>query len=129
MPLVVVSTILSECLPPLLEGVGRMPKYRAPWGALYVKPGMTREQRLQDFAACGNHGGLRFYFTSEQIEEVNKIPVEVLENGRGTGKFIFDGTIFLIRKLNSCMESKGYIQLPAGSCDSDEGYPPQCMCP
>jgi hypothetical protein len=66
-------------------------KYSAPPGAYYVKPGMTKEERLRDWAACGGNSAgicqglegeafaackarcvLRFCFTKEEEEKASK---------------------------------------------------------
>jgi hypothetical protein len=127
-------TLLSGCLLKYinLERIYIPPKYSAPYGAYFVKPNMTREGRLEDFAACGNHGGLYLKFTKEQIEEeeAKLKPTEVIDvSGRRTGKFSINWFGALVDRLVSCMKSKGYIQLPRSACESNEAPPPQCMYP
>ena len=115
--------ILSGCL---LESIPQLPKYRAPYGAYYVKPGMTREGRVQDMTACGSRDGLGGNFTKEQIEKAT-IPKDKAAPGQITG-----GIFILIKNLESCMESKGYHFLPpneAGECEGDQNYFPKCMWP
>jgi hypothetical protein len=103
---------LSEYRPPL--------KYTAPPGAYFVKSGMTRESRLQDFTYCGSHNGLRIDFTDKQREKASKAINEFIPGKNNDGYFI------LLRRLDSCMKSKGYHELPWGTC---EGNDPKVMEP
>jgi hypothetical protein len=109
-----------------MESIPQLPKYTAPTGAYYVKPGMTREERLQDVAACGSDGGLRSEFTKEQVEEVEKA-------AKVTGEFYDipnnNGYIILRKRWRACMESKGYHELPQSACEGDQEYQPRCMWP
>jgi len=140
------SLVISGChVPPLLDGVGRTSKYSAPTGAYFVKPGMTREERLRDWAACGagnpeefcrvvegrpqlfaackEHCKLKPCFTQEQIASAT-IPKEQVAPGQLT-----DGGLILLRKMRSCMTDKGYHELPRGECEGDQEYQPRCMWP
>jgi hypothetical protein len=52
-----------------METVGLLLKYQAPFGTQFVKPGMTREERLLDLAACGTSCGLGGPCFSKEAEE------------------------------------------------------------
>jgi hypothetical protein len=114
--------VLSSCF---LHMEGRPPpKYDAPYGALFVKPGMTREGRLQDLAACGGHSGYMVNFTKEQHEEASKATNEFVPDKNNDGYFI------LLRRLQKCMTSKGYHQLPMYTCTgNDPKVMEPCMYP
>ena len=123
----------------------KIPKYEAPPGANYVKPGMTREERLRDFAACvgsdpavycrklegdprafaacKDRCKLKACFTKEQEEQAT-IPKEQAAPGQKT-----DGYLILLERLHSCMEAKGYHKLQRHECEGDQEYFPRCMWP
>ena len=122
--LTIYSLVISGCFfPPILEGAGRLPKYEAPYGATYVKPGMTREERLRDLADCGTQCGLSVCFTKEQIANAT-IPKEQAAPGDLT-----DGSLILGRKLRNCMVTKGYHKVPRHECSGDQEYFPRCLWP
>jgi len=99
------------------------PKYSAPYGAYFVKPGMTREERLRDLAACGSRNGLIGSYTREDIEKASKATDEFVIGKNN------DGASILTRRLRACMASKGYYGVPGGTCSGDQEYFPQCMWP
>ena len=122
--LAICSLVISGCFfPPILEGAGRLLKYSAPYGAHFVKPEMTREERLRDLADCGSPNGLGVNFTRVQIENAN-IPKEQAAPGE-----MIDGFLILQKKLENCMASKGYHRLSLSECESDQEYQPRCMWP
>ena len=144
--LAVGSLVISGCFfPPILDGAGRLRKYSAPIGAHYVKPDMTREERLRDWAACGAGDAATFCrkleedpqafaackgrcklkscFTREQIANAT-IPKEQAAPGDLT-----DGSLILLGRLYSCMESRGYHMLPLDECSGDQNYFPRCLWP
>jgi len=84
---------------------------------------MTREERLRDLAACGSPDGLRVEFTQEQREEANKATDEFIAGKNNDGYFV------LLRRLESCMASRGYQRISLGYCDGDQEYQPLCMWP
>jgi hypothetical protein len=110
-----------------MEGVGPLLKYNVPLGAHYVKPEMTREERLQDLAACGNAPscGLRTGCFAKADEEIaSKAKSEFIPGKNNDGYFI------LLRRLDSCMAFKGYHKLPPGTCDgNDPKVMEPCMYP
>ena len=137
--LAVGSLVISGCFfPPILDGVGRTPKYQGPVGAHFVKPDMTREERLRDWSACGagdvvafcqglegeafaackGRCKLNFCFTKEEKEQAAPRPGELTK-----------GYSILIGKVGACMESKGYQRLPLGECSSNQEYQPRCLWP
>jgi hypothetical protein len=147
--------VVSGCCQTLTEGnLCYAPKFIAPYGAYFVKPGMTREGRLQDFSSCGAGNSLEFCqtverqpqvfaackarcilntcFTKKQIEKENAntviMPGKVV-NGKIIPKRIIDGNVILLKRLESCMESKGYHRVPLGECEGDQEYYAQCMWP
>ena len=122
--LIIGSLVISGCFfPPILDGVGRTPKYQGPYGAHFVKPNMTREERLRDLADCGSPDGLGVNFTRAQIANAN-IPKE-----QAAPCEMIDGFLILQKKLENCMASKGYQRLPLGECSSNQEYQPRCLWP
>jgi hypothetical protein len=117
------SLVMSGCL---LESIPQLPKYQAPFGAYFIKPGMTREERLQDIATCGGHDGLSVRFTTKEVEEAER-------SSKIAGDF-FDipnnnGYLILYRKFRTCMTSKRYHEIQRSECEGDQEYQPRCMWP
>jgi hypothetical protein len=109
---------------------------------------MTREVRLQDFAACGGGESVKFCkglegqpqdlaackarctlgicFTKEEVEEAEKV-------AKITGEFYDmpnkNGVFILLKKLRACMASKGYHSVSRWECEGDQEYQPRCMWP
>jgi hypothetical protein len=132
----------------LLESIPQLPKYSAPYGAYFVKPEMTREERLQDFTACGAGNPAEFCrvvadrpqlfadcktrciltpcFTEEEEKEAEKV-------AKITGEFYDmpnkNGFFILLKKLRACMASKGYHSVSRWECEGDQEYQPRCMWP
>ena len=77
-----------------------------PYGAHWVKDGVTRESRLGDFVQCGGDANLRHGYG--------------MKNGQSTKDF-FDGFNAHIDQLSNCMKDKGYIWLE--KCDARCLYP------
>ena len=99
--------VLSGCL---LESVGRIDRNIKPYGAHWVKEGMTRESRRQDSWACGAvrteiaaNGPI---FSDDDIT-LEKIAID--KNDYGPRGRLFD-------KWGRCMQSKGYTYLE--QCDA-----------
>jgi hypothetical protein len=65
-----------------------------PYGAHWVKAGMTNEQRLIDWTRCGGAENL-----SDGYEK---------QSGQSNSEF-FDGLRLHRMKIRSCMDSKGYV--------------------
>jgi hypothetical protein len=85
---------------------------------------MTRAGRLQDLIDCGSHRGLTVnYFPEEEIEKASKATDEFVAGKNNDGYFI------LLRRLESCMISKGYHEIPFGQCEGNEPYQARCMWP
>ena len=77
-----------------------------PYGAHWIKEGMTRESRLGDLVQCGGDANLRHGYG--------------MKNGQSTKDF-FDGFNAHVDQLSSCMKAKGYIWLE--KCDARCLYP------
>ncbi|MDP4837896.1 MAG: hypothetical protein NWS01_12235 [Burkholderiales bacterium] len=78
-----------------------------PYGAHWIKEGMTRESRRFDFVQCGASEDLRDGYT----EWFSSVPYEVYSKGKGQH----------IRALADCMKTKGYLSLD--QCDASCLYP------
>lgn len=65
-----------------------------PYGAHWVKAGMTNEQRLTDWTRCGGAENL-----SDGYEK---------QSGQSNSEF-FDGLRLHRTKIRTCMDSKGYV--------------------
>ncbi len=85
------SLLLSGCL---LETVGPIDRNIKPYGAHWVKEGMTKESQLKDWVDCGGAANL-----SDGYE---KRPEQ-------TNSQYFEGLRFHRTKLRNCMNSKGYV--------------------
>ena len=72
-----------------------------PYGAHWIKEGMTRESRRVDYMQCGGESDLR-----EGYE---------VKSGQSNKEF-FDGFNVHTHQLMNCMKSKGYVYLD--QCDS-----------
>ena len=113
--------ILSGCLygqcmngPCALERE-RLIRNTKPYGAHWIKEGMTKEQRREDSWACGATRTVlaadHVIFSSEQRESVRTAGEE--------GSFGPDGR--LLDQWRSCMASRGYVFLK--ECDARCMYP------
>ncbi|MCH9743177.1 MAG: hypothetical protein K0U21_08205 [Proteobacteria bacterium] len=82
-----------------------------PYGAHWIKEGMTRESRLNDTKACGAGRSEYVLFSTDKIKAamLSDDPNEVNAMGR------------LSKRWAECMESKGYAYLP--ECDARCLYP------
>ena len=78
-----------------------------PYGAHWVKDGMTRESRLSDFVQCGGGADLR----ENYAEWLSTIPYETYSAGKTQH----------IRTISDCMKSKNYAW--QDSCDTRCLYP------
>ncbi len=83
--------LVSGCL---LESVGPIDRSIKPYGAHWVKAGMTNEQRLTDWTRCGGAENL-----SDGYEK---------QSGQSNSEF-FDGLRLHRTKIRTCMDSKGYV--------------------
>lgn len=98
------SLLLSGCL---LESIGALDRSIKPYGAHWVKEGMTRESRQIDLVQCGGSQDLREGYKTW----LSSIPYEVYSSEK---------TLY-VRTLAACMQSKSYEWLDA--CDVRCLYP------
>ncbi len=104
--------LLSGCL---LESVGRIDRSIKPYGAHWIKEGMTREKRREDSWACGAantvHAAAHVIFQKENVEaeKLPSDPNDILANGRLTNKWV------------ACMKTRGYHYIE--QCDDRCLYP------
>jgi hypothetical protein len=113
LPILFLLIFLSGCFMSDYNYV-KTPKYSAPPGAYYIKPGMTREERLRDVEACGSRSRLSLDFTKEDMEKASKATDEFIPGKNNDGYFI------LLRRLHKCMVSKGYHVLSNVRCEGDD---------
>ena len=66
-----------------------------PYGAHWIKVGMTRESRRDDFVQCGGEADLR----ENYAEWLSSIPYETYSAGKTQH----------IRSISGCMRSKNYV--------------------
>jgi hypothetical protein len=88
-----------------------------PYGAHWIKEGMTREMRLQDLESCGNSKSLNPGFTDAMIR-AETLPNDVV-SPRSYNKDLIDNPqaeARLGKKRMLCMQSKGYSWLE--QCDA-----------
>ncbi len=100
---VLVPLLLSGCL---LESVGPIDRSIKPYGAHWIKEGMTREMRIADWLQCGG--------TSELGDGYEK-------KSTMTNKDFFDGLNLHRRKIRICMDKKNYQWIE--QCDHSCMYP------
>jgi hypothetical protein len=110
--IVLSASVLNGCLygqcingPCALEH-SRIVKSIKPYGAHWVKEGMTRDIRLRDFTDCGGYPNMREGY-------------EVQANQSTTDFFI--GYNAHVTQVAACMQSKGYTYLE--QCDARCLYP------
>lgn len=96
--------LVSGCL---LESVGRIDRNIKPYGAHWVKEGMTRETRTHDFTECGGDSA------------TFKVGYEI-QRDQTTADY-FEGLNKHTLKVHSCMRVKNYIYLE--QCDARCLYP------
>ena len=77
-----------------------------PYGAHWIKDGMTRESRLVDYKECGGGADLREGYEVRQGQ---------------SNKEFFDGFNAHTYQLLSCMKSKGYVY--RDQCDASCLHP------
>lgn len=100
---VLVPLLLSGCL---LESVGPIDRSIKPYGAHWVKEGMTREMRVTDWLECGGSLGL-----NDGYERRSGI----------TTKDYFEGLDLRRRQIRQCMDGKNYHWIE--QCDDRCMYP------
>ena len=117
------SLSLVGCGTQVLSGAAaEILMYPTPYGAHWIKEGMTRETRLQDLASCGNSRSLSPGFPDALIRE------ETLSTDaaspRSYNKDLIDNPQAeerLGEKRMLCMQAKGYRWLD--NCDISCLYP------
>jgi hypothetical protein len=106
---------LMLCLSGCLERIGQIDRNIKPYGARWVKEGMTRESRRIDSWACGAdttvHAADYVVFSKEK-RALAKLPTD--QNDYGP-----DGR--LTKQWEACMRSKDYVYLH--QCDAQCLYP------
>jgi hypothetical protein len=119
MLLVTSCLVLSSCCHPIFEG-GCNLKYSAPPGAHYIKPGMTREERIRDFASCSAYSG-QGVFPDRPLQNYVIDPKETMRKDPL-------GSLSL-KLLYSCMISKGYHTVQDSCSGNDAKVMEPCMYP
>jgi hypothetical protein len=112
--LLLTALMLSGCL---LETVGPIDRSIKPYGAHWVKEGMTRESRRVDLKACGSIAGEDVQFNKEQLrnERLTAEPNQV------------SAYLRLRDQLGQCMRARGYQ--PVGDLKFLGGCDERCMYP
>jgi hypothetical protein len=87
--------LLSGCL---LETVGPIDRNLKPYGAHWVREGMTEEQRLDDIEGCGGGKGLYVGFPDVQVKAEKRVEESTDFPARNR----------LFKAWSKCMEAKGY---------------------
>lgn len=107
-------TTLSGCL---LESVRPVDRNLKPYGAHWIKEGMTRESRKLDLTSCGALAG----------EEVRSPPERISAERQKTEPNEIAAYLRLRSKVGSCMQAKGYKPIGdlyfLGGCDERCLYP------
>lgn len=112
--ILLVPLFLSGCL---LESVGPIDRSIKPYGAHWVKEGMTRESRQVDLTACGSISNEDVRFQQEQLE-MARLPNEPND---------ISAYLRLRDQLGVCMSSRGYT--PIGDLKYLGGCDDRCMYP
>lgn len=86
-------------------------KYPKPFGAHFIKEGMTKESRLDDTVACGSGRTEYVLFSDEKIQAA-KQPEDIND---------FKAKERLNKHWVNCMRAKGYVYLEY--CDTRCLYP------
>ena len=105
---VLLSFLLGGCC--MLECIGQLAPSQ-PFGAHFIKDGMTTESRRMDIAACGAKGNESVNFLPDQIQAAKQPddPNDIRAEGR------------VYKVWASCMRGKGYVYLDP--CDARCLYP------
>lgn len=98
---ILVMFLVMICLSGCLERIGKIDRNIKPYGAHWIKDGMTRESRRVDYMQCGGGADLR-----EGYE---------VKSGQSNKEF-FDGFNAHVYQLLNCMKPKGYTYL--NQCDA-----------
>jgi len=105
---VLLSFLLGGCC--MLECIGQLAPSQ-PFGAHFIKDGMTTESRRMDIAACGAKGNESVNFLPDQIQAA-KQPEDIN---------LFKARERLSKRWVTCMRGKGYVYLDP--CDARCLYP------
>jgi hypothetical protein len=105
---VLLSFLLGGCC--MLECIGQLAPSQ-PFGAHFIKDGMTTESRRMDIAACGAKGN----------ESVNFLPDQIQAAKQPDDPNDIRAYLRLRDQWASCMRSKGYVYLEP--CDARCLYP------
>jgi len=108
---------LSGCNTQVITGeAAERLRHPYPYGARWVKEGMTRESRLSDWVACGGGVNLSNGFRTNIHGELMRQYLDDMENHS--------------KKLSSCIQAKGYTfkYFPRLGL-SDECTPEICLYP
>lgn len=94
-----------------------------PYGAHWVKDGMTRQSRLDDLHACGIGRSVHFGGFSQASIRAETQPGDTVSVSPTNKEMIRNpqAELRLGRKLMACMQAKGYIWFD--SCDARCLYP------
>lgn len=95
--------LMSGCL---LESVGPIDRTIKPYGAHWVKEGMTREGRVTDWLECGGSVGL-----NDGYERTSGM----------SNKNYFDGLNLRRKQIRECMDARNYQWIE--QCDARCLYP------
>jgi hypothetical protein len=116
-PFALLMLILSGCNTQVISGeAAERLRHPYPYGARWIKEGMTRESRLNDWVACGGGVNLSNGFRTNIHGELMRQYLDDMENHR--------------KKLSSCIQAKGYTfkYFPRPGL-SDECTPEICLYP
>lgn len=108
------SALMSGCL---LESVGPIDRNIKPYGAHWIREGMSRESRRKDLADCGSINGENVRFPDDQMKKA-RLPGDPNE---------IAAHLRLREQLGACMVNRGYRAVGdlkyLGGCDD------RCMHP
>ncbi len=105
-----------------MNGDPSVGKNLKPYGDHWVKDGMTRESRLQDYESCGGNKWLNSGFPDVVIR-AETLPTDLVST-HSYNKDLIDNPLAearLGKKRMICMQEKGYVWLE--SCDARCLYP------
>jgi len=94
---VAAALLLSGCL---LESVGRVNRNDKPYGAQWVKEGVTKEKWLADWVQCGGGGDGNYGYEGK---------------GQSHKEFV-ESYLSHADRVDACMKGKGYVHL--NQCDA-----------
>jgi hypothetical protein len=111
---ILLPLLVSGCL---LESVGPIDRSIKPYGAHWIKDGMTRESRRIDLIACGSINFEDVRFPEDQLK-LTRLPNEPND---------ISAHLRLRDQLGVCMASRGYKSVGdlkyLGGCDERCMYP------